>query len=82
MQNLYVEGHEIASHTVTHPNGKDFSYNKWSAEVVGKFKYRASAIIYIFSTPFPKTISLFLRRIFQKILSLCIDLAGSVCADL
>ena len=48
MQNLYVEGHEIASHTVTHPNGKDFSYNKWSAEVVGKFKYRASAIIYIF----------------------------------
>ena len=45
MQNLYVEGHEIASHTVTHPNGKDFSYNKWSAEVVGKFKYRTSAII-------------------------------------
>ena len=39
MQNLYAEGHEIASHTVSHPNGKDFSYNEWSAEVVGKFKY-------------------------------------------
>jgi hypothetical protein len=36
VQNLYAEGHEIASHTVSHPNGKDFSYNEWSAEVVGQ----------------------------------------------
>jgi hypothetical protein len=33
VQNLYAEGHEIASHTVTHSHGTNFNEEKWANEV-------------------------------------------------
>ncbi|XP_053979906.1 uncharacterized protein LOC128877009 isoform X1 [Hylaeus volcanicus] len=36
VQNLYAAGHEIASHTVSHSFGEQFSQRKWSREVAGQ----------------------------------------------
>jgi len=35
VQDLYAGGHEIASHTVTHSDGKGFDDVKWADEVIG-----------------------------------------------
>jgi len=35
VQDLYADGHEMASHTVTHSSGSSFSEKKWASEVVG-----------------------------------------------
>ena len=35
VQDLYADGHEIASHTVTHSDGKGFDEVKWADEVIG-----------------------------------------------
>jgi len=35
VQDLYADGHEIASHTVTHSDGKVFDETKWADEVIG-----------------------------------------------
>jgi len=35
VQDLYADGHEMASHTVTHSSGASFNEQKWAAEVVG-----------------------------------------------
>ncbi|XP_034939999.1 uncharacterized protein Cda5 isoform X3 [Chelonus insularis] len=36
VQNLYAAGHEIASHTVSHSFGEQFSAKKWAREVAGQ----------------------------------------------
>ncbi|XP_039311730.1 uncharacterized protein LOC105199736 isoform X1 [Solenopsis invicta] len=36
VQNLYATGHEIASHTVSHSFGEQFSARKWAREVAGQ----------------------------------------------
>ena len=36
VQNLYADGHEMASHTVTHSHGSNFGEEKWANEVVGE----------------------------------------------
>ncbi|XP_062524545.1 uncharacterized protein LOC101740429 isoform X2 [Bombyx mori] len=36
VQNLYAEGHEFASHTVSHSFGEQFSQKKWNREVAGQ----------------------------------------------
>ena len=36
VQDLYADGHEMASHTVTHSDGKAFDEGKWASEVIGK----------------------------------------------
>jgi peptidoglycan/xylan/chitin deacetylase (PgdA/CDA1 family) len=36
VQDLYADGHEMASHTVTHSSGSSFSEEKWADEVVGQ----------------------------------------------
>ncbi|XP_020298793.1 uncharacterized protein LOC109863024 isoform X1 [Pseudomyrmex gracilis] len=36
VQNLYASGHEIASHTVSHSFGEQFSARKWAREVAGQ----------------------------------------------
>ncbi|XP_076228920.1 chitin deacetylase-like 5 isoform X1 [Nomia melanderi] len=36
VQNLYAGGHEIASHTVSHSFGEQFSQRKWAREVAGQ----------------------------------------------
>ncbi|XP_029157650.1 uncharacterized protein LOC114930071 isoform X1 [Nylanderia fulva] len=36
VQNLYAAGHEIASHTVSHSFGEQFSARKWAREVAGQ----------------------------------------------
>ncbi|OAD60533.1 hypothetical protein WN48_05050 [Eufriesea mexicana] len=36
VQNLYASGHEIASHTVSHSFGEQFSQRKWAREVAGQ----------------------------------------------
>ncbi|KAK4871696.1 hypothetical protein RN001_015820 [Aquatica leii] len=36
VQNLYSDGHEIASHTVSHSFGEQFSQKKWTKEVAGQ----------------------------------------------
>ncbi|KAK2582761.1 hypothetical protein KPH14_005028 [Odynerus spinipes] len=36
VQNLYADGHEMASHTVSHSFGEQFSQRKWSREVAGQ----------------------------------------------
>ncbi|XP_066596969.1 uncharacterized protein Cda5 isoform X2 [Prorops nasuta] len=36
VQNLYAAGHEIASHTVSHSFGEQFSHRKWAREVAGQ----------------------------------------------
>ncbi|KOX77893.1 hypothetical protein WN51_05779 [Melipona quadrifasciata] len=36
VQNLYATGHEIASHTVSHSFGEQFSHRKWAREVAGQ----------------------------------------------
>jgi len=36
IQDLYADGHEIASHTVTHSFGTNFNEEKWANEVVGE----------------------------------------------
>ncbi len=33
VQNLYANGHEIASHTITHSHGTNFNEEKWANEV-------------------------------------------------
>ncbi len=33
VQDLYAEGHEMASHTVTHSHGTNFNEEKWANEV-------------------------------------------------
>jgi len=35
VQDLYADGHEMASHTVTHSSGASFNDKKWASEVVG-----------------------------------------------
>jgi hypothetical protein len=35
VQDLYAAGHEIASHTVTHSDGKGFDDVKWADELIG-----------------------------------------------
>ena len=39
VQNLYADGHEIASHTVTHSHGTNFNEEKWANEVKFSEKY-------------------------------------------
>ncbi|XP_044741518.1 uncharacterized protein LOC123302590 isoform X2 [Chrysoperla carnea] len=36
VQNLYAVGHEMASHTVSHSFGEQFSQKKWNREVAGQ----------------------------------------------
>ncbi|XP_050313536.1 uncharacterized protein LOC126748381 isoform X7 [Anthonomus grandis grandis] len=36
VQNLYADGHELASHTVSHSFGEQFSQKKWTKEVAGQ----------------------------------------------
>ncbi|CAD7079973.1 unnamed protein product [Hermetia illucens] len=36
VQNLYAEGHEMASHTVSHSFGEQFSQKKWTREIAGQ----------------------------------------------
>ncbi|XP_050719333.1 uncharacterized protein LOC127000003 isoform X11 [Eriocheir sinensis] len=36
VQNLYAEGHEIASHSITHSFGEQFSTSKWAKEIAGQ----------------------------------------------
>ncbi|KAF5281218.1 hypothetical protein FQR65_LT14833 [Abscondita terminalis] len=36
VQNLYSDGHELASHTVSHSFGEQFSQKKWTKEVAGQ----------------------------------------------
>uniref|UniRef100_A0A182SXZ1 NodB homology domain-containing protein n=1 Tax=Anopheles maculatus TaxID=74869 RepID=A0A182SXZ1_9DIPT len=36
VQNLYSDGHEMASHTVSHSFGESFSPKKWAREVAGQ----------------------------------------------
>ncbi|XP_031369039.1 uncharacterized protein LOC102679074 isoform X2 [Apis dorsata] len=36
VQNLYVDGHEMASHTISHSFGEQFSQRKWAREVAGQ----------------------------------------------
>ncbi|XP_011305618.1 uncharacterized protein Cda5 isoform X1 [Fopius arisanus] len=36
VQNLYATGHEIASHTVSHSFGEQFSARKWAREIAGQ----------------------------------------------
>ncbi|XP_012267028.2 uncharacterized protein LOC105692413 isoform X2 [Athalia rosae] len=36
VQNLYAAGHEMASHTVSHSFGEQFSHRKWAREVAGQ----------------------------------------------
>ncbi|XP_044598906.1 mucin-12 isoform X1 [Cotesia glomerata] len=36
VQNLYADGHELASHTVSHSFGEQFSARKWAREVAGQ----------------------------------------------
>jgi len=33
VQDLYADGHEMASHTVTHSHGTNFNEEKWANEV-------------------------------------------------
>ncbi|XP_073825922.1 chitin deacetylase-like 5 isoform X27 [Musca autumnalis] len=36
VQDLYADGHELASHTVSHSFGEQFSQKKWTREVAGQ----------------------------------------------
>ncbi|XP_026477754.1 uncharacterized protein LOC113383720 [Ctenocephalides felis] len=36
VQNLYADGHEMASHTISHSFGEQFSQRKWAREVAGQ----------------------------------------------
>ncbi|XP_045481546.1 uncharacterized protein LOC123685740 isoform X2 [Harmonia axyridis] len=36
VQNLYSDGHEIASHTISHSFGEQFSQKKWTREIAGQ----------------------------------------------
>ncbi len=36
VQDLYADGHEIASHTITHSHGTNFKAEKWADEVIGE----------------------------------------------
>lgn len=36
VQNLYAAGHEIASHSISHSYGEQFSKTKWMREIVGQ----------------------------------------------
>jgi len=36
VQNLYADGHEIASHTITHSHGTEFNEERWANEVIGQ----------------------------------------------
>ncbi|XP_063617012.1 mucin-2 isoform X1 [Cydia splendana] len=36
VQNLYAAGHEMASHTISHSFGEQFSQKKWNREVAGQ----------------------------------------------
>jgi len=36
VQNLYASGHEIASHSISHSYGEQFSRSKWMKEMVGQ----------------------------------------------
>lgn len=36
VQNLYADGHEIASHTISHSFGEQFSAKKWAKEAAGQ----------------------------------------------
>ncbi|KAL0268445.1 UNVERIFIED_CONTAM: hypothetical protein PYX00_010393 [Menopon gallinae] len=36
VQNLYANGHEIASHSITHSFGEQFSQKKWTKEIAGQ----------------------------------------------
>ncbi|XP_064546557.1 uncharacterized protein Cda5 isoform X12 [Drosophila montana] len=36
VQNLYSDGHEMASHTVSHSFGEQFSQKKWTREIAGQ----------------------------------------------
>ena len=34
VQDLYADGHEMASHTITHSHGTNFNEEKWANEVI------------------------------------------------
>ncbi|GAB6027928.1 Cytidine deaminase 5 [Chamberlinius hualienensis] len=36
VQNLYASGHEIASHSISHGDGRDYSKKKWYNEIYGQ----------------------------------------------
>ncbi|XP_067623837.1 mucin-2-like isoform X2 [Eurosta solidaginis] len=36
VQNLYSDGHEMASHTISHSFGEQFSQKKWTREIAGQ----------------------------------------------
>ncbi|XP_043214423.1 mucin-5AC-like isoform X5 [Amphibalanus amphitrite] len=36
VQNLYADGHEIASHSISHSFGEQFSTSKWEREIAGQ----------------------------------------------
>ena len=52
VQNLYSDGHEFASHTVSHPAEnelRNFDQYKWTKEIIGMFKIVSSKILQSFS---------------------------------
>ena len=36
VQNVYSDGHEIASHSISHSFGEQFSVKKWTREMAGQ----------------------------------------------
>ncbi|KAF2368701.1 NodB domain [Trinorchestia longiramus] len=42
VQNLYADGHEIASHSITHSFGEQFSKLKWAKEIAGQREIMAA----------------------------------------
>ncbi|XP_069981947.1 uncharacterized protein Cda5 isoform X17 [Penaeus vannamei] len=42
VQNLYADGHEIASHSVSHSFGEQFSIKKWAKEIAGQREIMAA----------------------------------------
>jgi len=42
VQNLYADGHEIASHSITHSFGEQFSKRKWAKEISGQREIMAA----------------------------------------
>ncbi|XP_069981945.1 uncharacterized protein Cda5 isoform X15 [Penaeus vannamei] len=42
VQNLYADGHEIASHSIQHSFGEQFSIKKWAKEIAGQREIMAA----------------------------------------
>ena len=61
VQDLYADGHEIASHTISHSHGTNFNEEKWANEVVGEAEMLVSTIVFCASgTLWANSIRIFL----------------------